>query len=41
MQEAWSAIDEAQDALNFLSGRRRQVRDWLDKCDALEREAVT
>lgn len=33
--------NEAQDIVNFLSGRRRGlVRDWLDACEKLEKESL-
>lgn len=33
--------DEAQDIINFLSGRRRGlVNDWLNACENLEKEIL-
>lgn len=30
-----------QDILNFLSGHRSLVREWLDACDAMEKEVMS
>lgn len=31
---------DAQDVLNALSGNRKLMRQWLDACDAMEREGL-
>lgn len=38
--EVPSRYSDAQDILNTLSGNRKLVRQWLDACDAMEREAL-
>lgn len=31
---------EAQDLINNLSGYRKQLREWLDACDAMEKASL-
>lgn len=31
---------DAQDILNIFSSNRKKLREWLDACDAMEREGL-